>query len=162
MAPRVVVVGLGNPLLGDDAAGLAVADELERLLAVQPVPGVTVTRSYRGGLELLNLVDGFDHAVLVDAMVREDAVPGRVLEFDARGIAGSARLVGSHEVDLTTALEVGRRAGLAMPDEVRVVGIEAADVLSFREQLSPAVAEAVRELARRLHTELAAQLAAPG
>jgi hypothetical protein len=43
-----------------------------------------------------------------------------------------------------------------------VVGIEAADVLSFREQLSPAVAEAVRELARRLHTELAAQLAAPG
>ena len=162
MAPRVVVVGLGNPLLADDAAGLAVADELERLLAARPIPGVTVTRSYRGGFELLNLVDGFDHAVLVDALVREDPVPGRIHELDARGIAGSARLVGSHEVDLPTALEVGRRAGLAMPASVRIVGIEAADVLSFREQLSPEVAEAVREVARRLHAELTAQLAPPG
>jgi len=154
-----VVVGLGNPLLGDDAAGLAVADELERLLAGRPLPGVTVARSYRGGFELLNLVNGFDHAVLVDALVREDPVPGRIHELDAGGIAGSARLVGSHEVDLATALEVGRRAGLAMPASVRVVGIEAADVLSFREQLSAAVAEAVREVALRLHAELAAQLA---
>jgi hydrogenase maturation protease len=162
VAPRVVVVGLGNPLLADDAAGLAVADELERLLAVHPVPGVTVARSYRGGLELLNLVDGFDHAVLVDALVREDPVPGRVHELDAERIAGSARLVGTHEVDLATALELGRRAGLAMPDAVRVIGIEAADVLSFREQLSPAVAEAVHEVARRLHGELAVQLAPPG
>ncbi len=154
-----MVVGLGNPLLGDDAAGLAVADELERLLAGRPLPGVTVARSYRGGFELLNLVNGFDHAVLVDALVREDPVPGRIHELDAGGIAGSARLVGSHEVDLATALEVGRRAGLAMPASVRVVGIEAADVLSFREQLSAAVAEAVREVALRLHAELAAQLA---
>ncbi len=162
MAPRVVVVGLGNPLLADDAAGLAVADELDRLLAARPIPGVTVTRSFRGGLELLDLVAGFDQAVLIDALVRDHPVPGRVHELDAAGTAGSARLVGSHEVDLTTALEVGRRAGLAMPDEVRVVGIEAADVLSFREQLSSAVAEAVREVARRLHAELAAQLAPPG
>jgi hydrogenase maturation protease len=162
VAPRVVVVGLGNPLLGDDAAGLAVADELERLLAVQPVPGVTVARSYRGGLELLNLVAGFDQAVLIDALLGDDPVPGRVHELDVAGTAGSARLVGSHEVDLATALELGRRAGLAMPAAVRVIGIEAADVLSFREALSPAVAKAVREVARRLHGELAAQRSAQG
>ena len=47
-----------------------------------------------------------------------------------------------------------------MPATVRVLAIEAADVLSFREQLSPAVAEAVAEVARRLHAELAALLAA--
>ena len=156
MAPRVVVVGLGNPLLADDAAGLAVADELERLLAAHPVPGVTVVRSFRGGLELLDLLTGFEHAVLIDAVVRHDAVPGRLHELDVEQLAGSARLVGGHDADVGTALALGRRAGLAMPATVRVLGIEAEDVMSFREQLSPAVAAAVLELARSLHAELAA------
>jgi hydrogenase maturation protease len=139
-----------------------VADELERLLAAEPVPGVHVVRSFRGGLELLDLVAGFDCAVLVDAIVYDEPVPGRFHELDAAGIAGSARLVGSHEVDLATALELGRRAGLAMPAEVRVIGIEAADVLSFRESLSPAVAAAAAQVARRLHDELSARREAPG
>jgi len=139
-----------------------VADELERLLAAETVPGVHVVRSFRGGLELLDLVTGFDRAVLVDAIVCDEPVPGRVHELDAAGIAGSARLVGSHEVDLATALELGRRAGLAMPAEVRVIGIEAADVLSFRESLSPAVAAAAAKVARRLHDELSARREAPG
>ena len=121
-----------------------------------------MVRSFRGGLELLDLVAGFDRAVLVDAIVCDEPVPGRVHELDAAGIAGSARLVGSHEVDLATALELGRRAGLAMPAEVRVIGIEAADVLSFRESLSPAVAAAAAKVARRLHDELSARREAPG
>ena len=161
MAPRVVVVGLGNPLLADDAAGLAVADELERLLAAHPVPNVTVARSFRGGLELLYLLAGFEHAVLVDAIVRDDAVPGRLHELEVERLAGSARLIGGHDADLGTALALGRRAGVAMPSTVRVIGIEAADVTSFREELSPAVAAAALELARSLHAELADQLAPP-
>jgi hypothetical protein len=52
---RTVVLGLGNPILSDDAVGLAVAGDLERRLAVEPLPGVG-WRPARGSFELIDLL----------------------------------------------------------------------------------------------------------
>lgn len=152
---RTVVLGLGNPLLSDDAAGLAVADELERLLAERPIAGVVVARSSRGGFELIDLLAGFQRAVIVDALVTVDPCPGRVHRLAPAQVAGSARLVGSHEVGLATALELAEALGIVMPETVTVFGVEAADVTTFAEAPTPEVAEAVVRLARELHESLA-------
>jgi len=152
---RTVVLGLGNPLLSDDAAGLAVADELERLLAERPIAGVEVARSSRGGFELIDLLAGFQRAVIVDALVTVDPCPGRVHRLEPAQVSGSARLVGSHEVGLATALELAEALGIVMPETVTVYGVEAADVTTFAETPTPAVAAAIVRLARELHESLA-------
>ncbi len=48
-------------------------------------------------------------------------------------------------MNLSTALEFGRRAGEHLPENghIRLVGIEAADILAFGEQLTPAVQAAI-------------------
>ena len=152
---RTLVLGLGNPLLSDDAAGLAVAKEFERLLAERPIPGVEVVTSSRGGFELIDLLTGFERAVIVDALITDDPHPGRVHRLEPGQVAGSARLVGSHDIGLADALELAGELGIAMPATVTVLGVEAADLTTFAETLTPAVAEAVVRLAGELHESLA-------
>ena len=64
----VAVLGLGNPVLTDDAVGLHVAAEVERLLRTDPITGVSVLTSTRAGFELINLLTGFTHALIIDCL----------------------------------------------------------------------------------------------
>ena len=153
--PRpAVLVGLGNPVRGDDAVGLRVAEAVASLLAAQPVPGARVVTSTRGGFELIDLLEGADRAIIVDCLDLPDAVPGRVRQLSVREVAGAARLVGSHELGLGDAVAFARLSGVAMPERIEVFAIEAALEDRIEERLSPEVEAAVLPLARFLHGRL--------
>jgi hydrogenase maturation protease len=149
-----IVLGLGNPVRYDDAVGLRVAEAVERLLAAEPLPGVSVATSTRAGLELIDLLSGAARAVIVDCLALPDAVPGRVSRLTLDDVAGSARLVGAHDVTVATAFKFARASGVPMPDTVDIYAIEAADIDRIEEGLSPAVASAVDELAREIYHRL--------
>lgn len=149
-----VLVGLGNPVRGDDGVGLRVAKAVEALLAASPVPRARVATSTRGGFELMELLEGADRAIVVDCLDLPDAVPGRVRQVSMQDIAGAARLVGSHDIGLPAAVELGRLLGAHMPARVEVYGIEAALEDRIEEGLSPALEEAVEPLARFLYSAL--------
>ena len=152
-----IVLGLGNPVRYDDAVGLCVAGAVQRLLDAEPLPGVRVATSTRAGLELIDLLAGASRAVIVDCLVRPNPVPGRVTRLTLDDVAGSARLVGAHDVTIATAFEFARASGVPMPDTVDIYAIEAADIDRIEEGLSPAVAAAVDEVAREIHCRLAAR-----
>ena len=84
MTGRILVAGVGNVFLGDDAFGVEVA----RLLAERPQPPGVQVRDYgiRGVHLVYELLDGYDLFVLVDAAPRGEA-PGTVsvLEVDLPG-----------------------------------------------------------------------------
>ena len=138
---KTLVIGLGNPLVGDDGVGLRVAEELQPLLADRP--GVEVAEDYWGGLRLMERMIGYDRAIVIDA-IQTGAAPGTIHLLTADGIA-TQRSASAHDVNLATALEFGRRAGAHLPknDRIRLVGIEAEDILNFSEQFTPAVQAAV-------------------
>jgi hydrogenase maturation protease len=154
---RTAVLGLGNPVLADDAAGLHVAAELQRRLRAQPVAGVDVLASTRAGFELIDLLRGYSRAVIVDSLDLPAPVAGRVRQLTIDDVSGSARLTNQHELGLAAAFELAAQLGEAMPLAVTIYAIEAGDVRSLGADLTPAVAAAVVELAKRLYTELAAR-----
>jgi hydrogenase maturation protease len=139
--PRTLVLGLGNPLLADDGVGLRVAQRVRSRLSERPE--IEVGEDYCGGLRLMERMIGFDRAILIDARC-SGAEPGTVcvLALDA---APGRHLASSHDVDLATAIELGRRVGASLPaiEDIRVVAIEAADVLTFREECTPPVRAAI-------------------
>ncbi len=152
---RIAILGLGNPLLRDDAVGLKVIEELEHRLAAAPVPGVELLTSQRAGFEVIDRLSGFDEVIIVDAFQAVDAEPGRIRHVGMDDITGSARLMSVHEVGLGTAFALAGTLGIPMPEKVEIIGIEAEDVYEFGEDLSPAVAAAVEpvaeEIIRRIH-----------
>jgi hydrogenase maturation protease len=138
---RTLVIGLGNPLLRDDCVGLRVARELETLLAGRA--DVEVGEDYRGGLRLMERMVGFERAIVIDAICT-GAAPGTIhrLSPDAVPTQHSAS---THDLNLPTALALGRQAGAFLPasEDILLIGIEAVDVTTFGETLSPEVEAAV-------------------
>ena len=138
---KTLVIGLGNPLVSDDSVGLRVVAALRPLLADRA--DVTVDEDYWGGLRLMERMIGFGRAIVVDA-IRSGAAPGTVHRLGTGDIA-TQRSASAHDVNLPTALAFGRQAGAELPadDQVLLVGIEAEDILTFGERLTPAVEEAI-------------------
>ena len=136
---KTLVLGLGNPLLGDDSVGLEVARRVRERLAGRI--DVDVAEEEAGGLRLMELMSGYGRAVVVDAAVT-GAVPGTIRRMGPDEVP-TQRTAVAHGIDLPRALEMGRALGMPMPSEVRVVAIEAERVLEFRLDRTPAVEAAI-------------------
>ena len=160
VAAPLVVLGLGNPMRGDDAAGLKVAEAVEHLLRERPLDGVAVRTSTRAGFDLIDLLAGSSLAIVVDCLILPNPIPGRVRRLTPDDFAGSARLAGAHAVSLADALTLATATGVPMPSVVEVYGIEAAETGWIDDRLSPAVAAAIPGVAREVHARLLAAAAA--
>ena len=154
---RTLVLGLGNPLLGDDAVGLKVAALVRARL--HGVSGVDVGEEEAGGLRLMERMTGYDRAVLVDAAVT-GGTPGEVRRLSPDDLP-TQRTANAHGIDLPRALALGRQLGYPMPAEVRIVAIEAESVLEFRYDMTPAVAAAVEPAVAAVLEEVASLTARP-
>ena len=154
--PRTLVVGLGNPVLGDDGVGWKILDTLEWLLASDARVGrsvgqVEVDRLSVGGLSLMERLVGYDRAILADAVL-DGGPAGRVrvttLPELASGTAG--HLDSAHDTTLSSALAMGRALGAQLPRELAVVTVSAERVSDFDETMTPAVEAAVEEAVWRI------------
>lgn len=141
----MLIIGLGNRLRGDDAAGLAVIDRLE----AYGCPA-QLARSDGDPASLIPLWEGQDRVVLIDAM-HSGVSPGhwRRLEGDQIDALRGRRL-SSHTLDLPQSLALARALD-RQAAELTMIGIEAA-ADTHGAALTPAVAEAVVAVASALQS----------
>ncbi len=151
-----LVLGMGNPILSDDGVGLLVAERVSRA----PLPdGVEVRLSEVAGLRLLELVRGFTRVIIIDALRSapdEGRKPGDIVRYGPGDFKGGHRYGSAHSIGLATCLELGEQLGCDMPAEVAVYAIEAEDIETFGERLSPAVAAAAERVVGMVLADLGA------
>lgn len=135
-----LILGLGNAILCDDGVGIKAARYIESL---GPNPDVVVKAAELAGFALIDLMEGFDRAIVIDAVRVRDGKPGDVVVFESGAIAPSLHLVAGHQIDLPTALEMGRRLGRHVPTEAYIVGVQIEDDTTFSESCTPAVTAAI-------------------
>jgi hydrogenase maturation protease len=154
----ILVIGLGNPILGDDGVGWKVAEAVAQKIDQQPHPpvgrpgksAVEVDCLAIGGLGLMERMVGYRRAILIDAINSHSQPNGTVSIFPLEALPNRAagHLFSAHDTTLQNALAVGRAMGADLPVEVTVVSIEAENVYDFGEALSPAVSAAVPQAAQ--------------
>jgi hydrogenase maturation protease len=120
---RILIAGVGNIFLGDDAFGVEVAQRLAR----RPQPeGIRVVDFGIRGLDLAYaLLDGYEAVIIVDAMPRGQP-PGAlfVLEPDANGVASDSEpLVETHNMDPVRVLRLASSLG-GQVKRLMIVGCE--------------------------------------
>lgn len=146
---KTLVLGLGNPLLGDDGVGWHVAEEVERELnqrsAISNQQSIEVDCSSGGGLPLMERLIGYDEAILIDAIDLKRGPIGSVYRFDLDELPNqfAGHIASTHETNLQTALQMGRSLGAALPNRVTVIAIESPHVYEFSEILTAPVADAL-------------------
>jgi hydrogenase maturation protease len=157
----VLVAGVGNVFLGDDGFGVAVA---ERLAAERLPEGVRVEDYGIRGVHLAyELLNGYDRAILVDAVAR-GGEPGTIYLIEPepggdRPIAHGAPALDGHGMQPDAVLRLLSTLG-GDPSSVLVVGCEPADI-SERMGLSDRVAAAVEPAAGMVRELIDQALADP-
>lgn len=150
--PKILVVGLGNPILGDDGVGWSVAEAVGDSIPASSdrTQDIEVECFALGGLSLMEHLVGYDKAIIVDSIQTRDGVPGQVyrLTLDDLPDFSTGHTTAAHDTSLQTAIRLGRTMGIDLPEEIALIGIEAKHVYDFSEELSPSVAAAVPEAVR--------------
>ena len=152
---RMLIAGVGNIFLGDDAFG----PEVARRLAAEDLPGWVRVADYGiSGMHLAyDLADGYETAILVDAAPR-GGEPGTVTVLEvaaehrrvlaaAAGPLGASRLFDSHGMQPDVVLGALDMLGAGGPARTLVVGCEPANVdyvMELSEPVAGAVGEAVQ------------------
>ena len=132
MPKRCLLLALGNDILKDDGVGLAAAG----LLRSEFKGAVDFLEASGTGLALLELLAGYDQALLLDAIFTGNAPPGTILEFSREDFqktaAPSALYVGLPEV-----LRQAESLGLEFPRELRILALEVENPFESHAEMSP-------------------------
>jgi hydrogenase maturation protease len=151
---KTIVVGLGNPILGDDGVGWKIAEAVKNHLT-SPCPSdmpppkgeeseVGIDFLSLGGISLMEHLIGYQRAILIDA-ITSDQETGSVIVSNLNEMPdySAFHITSAHDTSLQNALELGKSMGASLPKEVIVVGIATSHIYDFSEVLSPAVEQAV-------------------
>ena len=127
---RTLILGMGNPILSDDGVGLFIAGQLEG-----KIPDVDVITTAMAGLNILDLVIGYDKIFVIDAVLTDGRSLGNLKKLTEN--EGSLHLFSSHGLNLPELLRLGRELGYKMPDVVAIYGIDIGNEIAFGEALTP-------------------------
>lgn len=148
--PRIVLLGVGNPLMGDDGIGLAL---LGRLAERGPwPPGTMLVDGGTWGMNLLPVIEDATHLVLLDA-VRTGAAPGTVVVLEREALPRAlAHKLSPHQIDLKEVLALAALRG-TLPPHAAAVGIEPERV-DWGTELSASVAARLDDAVEAVHRTL--------
>ncbi|MEE9440779.1 MAG: hydrogenase maturation protease [Candidatus Thermoplasmatota archaeon] len=139
---KTVVLGVGNPILSDDGVGIHVVNQLKQHINN---PNITIDEALTGGMNLLDLLLGYDKAIIIDAVkTTGDGEEGEVKRIPLGGFS-TMHSCNPHDVSLTEAIQMAEKLGeTRIPKEIIIIGIMMKKLpCEFGEKLSEKVAAAV-------------------
>jgi len=149
---KAVVIGVGNPFLGDDGVGIHVARIVRK--GLPDGANVDVKEASASGIGLLEEMIGYEYAAIVDAIATGSPV-GEIFRLNPDNLSNTAHLTAPHHFNFATVYELGKTFTPAdMPKRVKIYGIEILPRTSYSESLSPKVIRAARLLAIEIIEDL--------
>ena len=149
---RTLVLGLGNPLMGDDGVGVAAVARLREEFELPDE--VCLTDGGTWGMNLLPLIEAADELVLIDA-IRIGAAPGAPVRVERDALPRYfAHKISPHQIDLREVLALAEWRG-TLPRSLVALGVEPERV-EMTTTLSPPVDRALDGLVERVATRLEA------
>jgi hydrogenase maturation protease len=149
---KLIIIGMGNTLLSDDGVGIVVAERLAEIFrgndAVEVIPASW------GGFRIIDLLSGYDEAIIIDAVKTEEVPAGSIRKFTPADIVHSLRMVSFHDINFATALEFARQLNIPMPEKISIYAIEVENITTISEELTLKVQAAVEICVQEILKEI--------
>jgi hydrogenase maturation protease len=142
---RILLLALGNDLLGDDAVGLAAA----RMVASEFPEAVEILEANASGFELLELICGYSEALIIDATHTGIAPAGTVFALSLEELLGT-QACSPHYAGLSDAARLAKRLDLDFPETVYVLAMEIDQPRDLHMGLSERVQNALPQFVDRI------------
>jgi hydrogenase maturation protease len=138
---KTIILGVGNQILGDDGVGIHVINELKKQIHD---PNINLDDAITGGMNLLDIILGYDKAIIIDAVKTEDGENGEVKRISLSNFS-TMHSCNPHDVSLIEAIEMAKKMGEdRIPKKIVVIGVMMKEIpCEFGEKLSNKIAAAV-------------------
>jgi hydrogenase maturation protease len=140
-----IVLGVGNPVLTDDAVGFRVA----RLIK-EAKPELTVIETAEAGLTLLELINGYTRVIIIDSVKTGHGQPGTLHQLTLDQIDPAWNFCSTHGIDIKMAFELGRKLDYKLPNKLSIYGIEVKDNKNFGEKCTEKVENSIPDIAQEI------------
>lgn len=148
--PEVLVLGLGNLIMSDDGVGVKVVQRLEQ--GCRFPPNVRIMDGGTLGLDILPMLEGKSHLIVVDA-VETGAVPGTLVRLEGDDIPQALETrVSPHQMGLKDLLSVARLMG-HIPGYMVLIGVQPGRI-DLGTELTQEVASRMERMAEMILDEL--------
>jgi len=150
---RTLVLGIGNTILGDDGIGVHIAQGLAKEINDE---NIDVMDTSIDGLNLLELIVGYDKVIIIDAIMTEDGEVGEIYRLRPENIGRLACSATSpHHLNLAATIEIGKRLfPQEIPGEVIIFAVGAQEVTEVTEEITARVKEAIPRVINLVLEEL--------
>ena len=103
---KVLIIGVGNLLKGDDGFGLHIAD----LLRNEGLGDTVVIKDGVSGIDILGEIEGYEKVIIIDA-IKTGGQPGTIYTFSLNELKmqESEHSFSSHNLDLPLLIELGKK-----------------------------------------------------
>jgi len=145
---KTLVLGIGNPILTDDSVGIRIALKLK-----EENPELEVIETSEVGMALLELVAGYDKAIIIDSIKTEQGKPGELYKLELSDPESTMYFSSSHGLDINTVVELGHKIGYKMPGCVSLYTIEVKDNTSFGEECTKEIRARIPSIIRQIIEE---------
>jgi hydrogenase maturation protease len=145
---KTLVLGLGNPILSDDAVGIRIAEGLKEKTSMQDVISTS-----EAGIALLDYAAGYDKLVIIDSVMTEAGKPGELYKLELEDLKPGMGLPSSHGLDIATAFNLGEKLGYPVPRQVTIYAVEIADNTTLGERCTQEVEERIPFIVRQIVEE---------
>lgn len=145
---ETLILGLGNPLRGDDAVGLYLVEKLKERNILE-VDFITLEER---GLSLLDVISKYKKVIVVDAIFMEDKKIGEVVELEEGKI--NLYTVGSHYLGIEDVIEISRKIMNGLPEKVQLLGIVVEDFFQLRDGFTEKLFKKLPEIEENLVSKL--------
>jgi hydrogenase maturation protease len=152
---KTLLIGMGNPILTDDAVGVRLATDIKARLGDRADIDFLQECSV-GGLNLLELVAGYERLIVIDSIRTRGGVPGNWYSFDGTALKETMNLNNIHDTNFATAVELGRRMGMQIPDDdrIHIWAVEVKENSTFSDRMTPALETGYAEISEEIFREI--------
>lgn len=150
---KTIIVGIGNPILGDDGIGIHVLHQVQKKIG--NLNDVFFEEAMTGGMNLLDLMTGFEKAILIDAVRLSNEPVGSVKRIDLNEVQ-TIHSCNPHDVNFKEAITLAERLGeTSIPKKIIVIGIVLSTIpLDFSEELSEPIKMAITKATQMVLSEI--------
>ena len=149
---KLLILGMGNTLFSDDGVGIAVVRELQK--CYHQNEDIAVVETSWGGFRIIDLLSGFDAAIVIDAIQTDQHPAGTIYHLQPEELVNSVRMVSFHDINFVTALEFARQMDIPMPEYISIYAIEVVETELISEEITPAVRPAVDPCVQKIIDEI--------
>ena len=149
---KILIYGIGNPYRCDDAVGIKVAEQLANKIKHNDID---VKWGSIDGVAILDEIVGYDQVLFIDSVKTKNGKPGDIYKIDISSFR-NVHSFSSHGINFASALELGRKFNLKIPEKTDIYGIEIEDNETFSEECTDSVRKSIPKAVETIMDEIKA------